>query len=64
MTSQIAILSAIVTLVILLWFIFCVFIFQYIKKIFANRKIKALFDYAVGFILVGLSINLLLSKAN
>ena len=63
-TSQIAILSAIVTLVILLWFIFCVFIFQYIKKIFANRKIKALFDYAVGFILVGLSINLLLSKAN
>lgn len=63
-TSQIAILSAIVTLVILLWFIFCVFIFQYIKKLFANRKIKALFDYAVGFILVGLSINLLLSKAN
>lgn len=63
-TSQIAILSAIVTLVILLWFIFCVFIFQYIKKIFANRKIKAFFDYAVGFILVGLSINLLLSKAN
>lgn len=63
-TSQIAILSAIVTSVILIWFIFCVFIFQYIKKLFANRKIKAFFDYAVGFILVGLSINLLLSKAN
>lgn len=39
-TSQIAILSAIVTLVILLWFIFCVFIFQYIKKYLLIVKLK------------------------
>lgn len=39
-TSQIAILSAIVTLVILLWFIFFVFIFQYIKKYLLIVKLK------------------------
>lgn len=63
-TSQIAILTAIVTTVILLWFIFCVYIFQYIKLLFTNRKIKAIFDYRVGAILVGLSLNLLLSKSS
>lgn len=63
-TSQIAILTAIVTTVILLWFIFCVYIFQYIKLLFTNRKIKAIFDYRVGAILIGLSLNLLLSKSS
>lgn len=63
-TSQIAILTAIVTTVILLWFIFCVYIFQYIKLLFTNRKIKAIFDYTVGAILIGLSLNLLLSKSS
>lgn len=61
-SSQVAILSAIVTTVILLWFIFCVFIFQYIKLLFANRKVKAAFDYTIGAVLIGLSINLLFSK--
>ena len=63
-SSQIAILSAIVTTVILIWFIFCVYIFQYIKLLFGNRKIKAVFDYAVGAILIGLSISLLFSKSS
>lgn len=63
-TSKIAILTAIVTTVILLWFIFCVYIFQYIKLLFTNRKIKAIFDYRVGAILIGLSLNLLLSKSS
>lgn len=63
-TSKIAILTAIVTTVILLWFIFCVYIFQYIKLLFTNRKIKAIFDYTVGAILIGLSLNLLLSKSS
>ena len=63
-TTQIAILSAIVTTVILLWFIFCVYIFQYIKLLFANRKVKAIFDYAVGTVLIGLSLNLLFSKSS
>ena len=63
-TSKIAILTAIVTTVILLWFIFCVYIFQYIKLLFTNRKIKAIFDYMVGAILIGLSLNLLLSKSS
>lgn len=63
-TSQIAILSAIVTTVILLWFIFCVYIFQYIKLLFANRTVKAIFDYTVGAILIGLSLNLLFSKSS
>lgn len=63
-TSQIAILTAIVTTVILLWFIFCVYILQYIKLLFTNRKIKAIFDYTVGAILIGLSLNLLLSKSS
>ncbi|WP_214515030.1 LysE family translocator [Staphylococcus saprophyticus] len=63
-TSKIAILTAIVTTVILLWFIFCVYIFQYIKILFTNRKIKAIFDYTVGAILIGLSLNLLLSKSS
>lgn len=63
-SSQIAILSAVVTTVILIWFIFCVYIFQYIKLLFGNRKIKAMFDYAVGVILIGLSISLLFSKSS
>ncbi|MCY1567388.1 LysE family translocator [Staphylococcus pettenkoferi] len=42
------------------WFIFCVYVFQYIKRFFANRIFKAIFDYAVGFILIGLSIKLLI----
>ncbi|MDK9852250.1 LysE family translocator [Staphylococcus equorum] len=63
-SSQIAILSAIVTTVILIWFIFCVYIFQYIKLLFGNRKIKAVFDYAVGAILISLSISLLFSKSS
>ncbi|TGZ38257.1 LysE family translocator, partial [bacterium M00.F.Ca.ET.162.01.1.1] len=62
--TQIAVLSAIVTTVILLWFIFCVYIFQYIKLLFANRKIKAIFDYTVGAVLIGLSLNLLFSKSS
>ncbi|SCT01960.1 LysE family translocator [Staphylococcus caeli] len=63
-TGQIAVLSAIVTTVILLWFVFCVYIFQYIKLLFTNRKVKAIFDYTVGSILIGLSLNLLLSKSS
>ncbi|WP_436860909.1 LysE family translocator [Staphylococcus caeli] len=63
-TGQIAVLSAIVTTVILLWFTFCVYIFQYIKLLFTNRKVKAIFDYTVGAILIGLSLNLLLSKSS
>ncbi|MCE4994170.1 LysE family translocator [Staphylococcus xylosus] len=63
-TSQVAILSTIVTTVILLWFIFCVYIFQYIKLLFANRTVKAIFDYTVGAILIGLSLNLLFSKSS
>ncbi|GGG96754.1 LysE family translocator [Staphylococcus pragensis] len=61
--SQIAMLSVIVILVICGWFLFCVFVFQYIKLLFSNPKIKSIFDYAVGFILIGLSVNLLLSKS-
>lgn len=64
MTSQVAILSTIVTTVILLWFVFCVYIFQYIKLLFANRTVKAIFDYTVGAILIGLSLNLLFSKSS
>src|SRR5690625_7296810 len=63
-TTQIAILSAIVTTVILLWFIFCVYIFQYIKLLFANRKVIALFDYSVGTVLIGLSLNFVFVKSS
>ncbi len=50
-------------MVILIWFLFCVFVFQYIKLLFSQPKVKVIFDYTVGFILIGLSINLLLSKS-
>ncbi|MCE4963904.1 LysE family translocator [Staphylococcus haemolyticus] len=62
--SQVAILSLAVIMVILIWFLFCVFVFQYIKLLFSQPKVKAIFDYTVGFILIGLSINLLLSKSS
>ena len=61
---QITIISLIVVTVILCWFIFCVYIFSYIKLLFSNTKIKAIFDYCVGLILIGLSFNLLLSKSS
>ncbi|UDI79193.1 LysE family translocator [Staphylococcus taiwanensis] len=64
MKSQVAILSLIVIFVILIWFLFCVFVFQYIKLLFSNPKVKSIFDYAVGTILIGLSINLLFSKSS
>ena len=64
MTSQVAVLALSVVLVTCCWFLFCVFIFQYIKLLFSNPKIKAIFDYSVGIILIGLSINLLLSKTS
>ena len=44
--------------------LFCVLVFQYIKLLFSRPKVKAIFDYTVGFILIGLSINLLLSKSS
>lgn len=62
--SQVAILSLAVIMVILIWFLFCVLVFQYIKLLFSQPKVKAIFDYTVGFILIGLSINLLLSKSS
>lgn len=62
--SQVAILSLAVIMIILIWFLFCVFVFQYIKLLFSQPKVKAIFDYTVGFILIGLSINLLLSKSS
>lgn len=62
--SQVAILSIIVIIVILIWFLFRVFVFQYIKLLFSQPKIKAAFDYMVGIILIGLSIHLLLSKSS
>ncbi|WP_436957196.1 LysE family translocator [Staphylococcus sp. AS1337] len=63
-TYQLAILSLIVTIVILIWFISCVFVFQYIRLLFNNKQIKATFDYMIGGILIVLSINLLLSKSS
>lgn len=62
--SQVAILSIIVIIVILIWFLFRVFVFQYIKLLFSQPKKKAAFDYMVGIILIGLSIHLLLSKSS
>ena len=44
--------------------LFCVFIFQYIKLLFSKPKFKVVFDYVVGIVLIGLSINLLLSKSS
>ena len=41
-----------------------IFIFQYIKLLFSRPRFKAIFDYIVGFVLIGLSINLLLSKSS
>ncbi|WP_251943600.1 LysE family translocator [Staphylococcus sp. Marseille-Q5304] len=61
-TAKLTMLTAITTTVILTWFIFCVFIFQYIKKLLTRRKVKAIFDYTIGAVLIALSINLLLSK--
>ena len=62
--SEVAILSLSVVLVTCLWFLFCVFIFQYIKLLFSKPKFKVVFDYVVGIVLIGLSINLLLSKSS
>ena len=39
-------------MVILIWFLFCVLVFQYIKLLFSQPKVKAIFDYTVGFILI------------
>ncbi|MCU5746514.1 LysE family translocator [Staphylococcus sp. SQ8-PEA] len=60
LSLHILLLLGCLIMAIWIWFIFCVYIFQYIKKFFANRVFKAVFDYAVGFILIGLSIKLLL----
>lgn len=62
--SEVAVLSLSVVLVTCLWFLFCVFIFQYIKLLFSKPKFKVVFDYIVGIVLIGLSINLLLSKSS
>ena len=62
--SEVAVLSLSVVLVTCLWFLFCVFIFQYIKLLFSKPKFKVVFDYVVGIVLIGLSINLLLSKSS
>ncbi|MDU1489912.1 MAG: LysE family transporter, partial [Staphylococcus epidermidis] len=64
MKSEVALFAFSVVVVICLWFLFCVFIFQYIKLLFSRPRFKAIFDYIVGFVLIGLSINLLLSKSS
>ena len=64
MNSEVALFAFSVVVVICLWFLFCVFIFQYIKLLFSRPRFKAIFDYIVGFVLIGLSINLLLSKSS
>lgn len=64
LSSQILLLTFIVVVVILGWFLLCVFIFQYIKLLFSKPKAKAIFDYTIGFILIALSINLLFTKSN
>jgi len=62
--SKVALFAFSVVAVTSLWSLFCVFIFQYIKLLFSKPKFKAVFGYIVGFVLIGLSINLLLSKSS
>lgn len=57
-TSKLLLLSSSVILIIFIWFALCSYIFNYIKILFNNNKIRLVFDYIIGLTLMTLAINL------
>lgn len=57
-SMQILILSSLFILTVFIWFFLCSFLFNYIRQIFNNVKIKSMLDYAIGIVLIGLAISI------
>lgn len=57
-SMQILILSSLFILTVFIWFFLCSFLFNYIRQIFNNVKIKSMLDYAIGTVLIGLAISI------
>lgn len=57
-SMQILILSSSFILTVFIWFFLCSFLFNYIRQIFNNVKIKSMLDYAIGTVLIGLAISI------
>lgn len=57
-SMQILVLSSLFILTVFIWFFLCSFLFNYIRQIFNNVKIKSTLDYAIGTVLIGLAISI------
>lgn len=57
-SMQILVLSSLFILTVFIWFFLCSFLFNYIRQIFNNVKIKSMLDYAIGTVLIGLAISI------
>lgn len=57
-SMKIIILSSLFILTVFVWFFLCSYLFNYIRQIFNNARIKSLIDYAIGTVLVGLAISI------
>ncbi|MBW0769160.1 LysE family translocator [Mammaliicoccus lentus] len=57
-SMQILVLSSLFILTVFIWFFLCSFLFNYIRQIFNNVKIKSMLDYAIGTVLIGLEISI------
>ncbi|MBW0768045.1 LysE family translocator [Mammaliicoccus lentus] len=57
-SMQILVLSSLFILTVFIWFFLCSFLFNYIRQIFNNVKIKSMLDYAIGTVLIGLTISI------
>ncbi|WP_323703839.1 LysE family translocator [Mammaliicoccus sp. Dog046] len=57
-SMKIIILSSLFILTVFVWFFLCSYLFNYIRQIFNNARIKSMLDYAIGTVLVGLAISI------
>nr|WP_315293509.1 LysE family translocator [Mammaliicoccus lentus] len=57
-SMQILVLSSLFILTVFIWFFLCSFLFNYIRQIFNNVKIKSMLDYTIGTVLIGLAISI------
>lgn len=57
-SMQILVLSSLFILTVFIWFFLCSFLFNYIRQIFNNVKIKSMLDYAIGTVLIGPAISI------
>ncbi|UXU56200.1 LysE family translocator [Staphylococcus agnetis] len=60
--NKIMILSIIFIIIVMLWFSLCSLMFSFLKQLFNQPLFKAMFDYIVGFTLIGLAFQILKYK--